>query len=99
MSTSATSSPAPVGVLDYSFGNFKLLVTADPGRVDNGLSREVTRPRGSHDLAVATFNVENLSAIDDDAKGHQPAAQIVNNLRSPDLIAIEEMQDNTGSGQ
>ena len=86
----------PVGVLDYSFGNFKLLVTADPGRVDNGLSREVTGPAGSHDLAVATFNVENLSAIDDDAKVNQLAAQIVNNLRSPDLIAIEEMQDNTG---
>ena len=86
----------PVGVLDYTFGNFKLFVTADPGRTDNGLAREVTGPTGPHDLAVATFNVENLSAIDSDAKVNQLAAQIVTNLRSPDLIAIEEMQDNTG---
>ena len=86
----------PVGVLDYAFGNFKLLVTANPGRADNGLVREVTAPAGSHDLAVATFNVENLSALDGDAKVNQLAAQIVDNLRSPDLVAIEEMQDNNG---
>ena len=86
----------PVGVLDYGFGNFKLLVTEDLGRVDKGLAREVTSPTGPQDLAVATFNVENLSAVDSDAKVNELASQIVNNLRSPDLIAIEEMQDNTG---
>jgi predicted extracellular nuclease len=86
----------PVGVLDQSFGAFKLLITADPGRIDNGLVQEVAEPAGPHDLAVATFNVENLSAADSDAKVSQLASQIVNNLRSPDLIAIEEMQDNSG---
>ena len=86
----------PVGVLDYSFGNFKLLVTADPGRVDNGLAREVTAPEGRHDLSVATFNVENLSPLDSEAKVAALAAQIVTNLRSPDIVAIEEIQDNTG---
>jgi predicted extracellular nuclease len=86
----------PVGVLDYSFGNAKLLVTADPGRADRGLAREVTAAAGPHDLRVATFNVENLSARDGDAKVNELAAQIVANLRAPDLIAIEEMQDNSG---
>ena len=86
----------PVGVLDYSFGNFKLLVTATPARVDNGLAPEVTAAAGPHDLAVATFNVENLAAVDTDAKVNALASQIVNNLRSPDLIAIEEMRDNNG---
>lgn len=86
----------PVGVLDQSFGAFKLLVTEDPGRVDNGLAREVAAGAGAHELAVATFNVENLSAADSNAKVNTLASQIVNNLRSPDLIAIEEMQDNSG---
>jgi predicted extracellular nuclease len=86
----------PVGVLDYSFGNFKLLVTADPGRVDNGLAREVAAPAAKQELSVATFNVENLSALDSDAKVNALAAQIVDNLRAPDIIAIEEMQDNSG---
>jgi predicted extracellular nuclease len=87
----------PIGVLDYGFGNFKLLVTSDPGRVDNGLVREATVPAGPHDLAVATFNVENLAAVDTDEKVNELASQIVNNLRSPDLIAIEEMRDNNGN--
>ncbi len=87
----------PVGVLDYSFGNFKLFLTADPGRVDNGLTREVTTEDTLHELSVATFNVENLSARSGDAKVNELARQIVVNLKSPDIIAIEEMQDNNGS--
>lgn len=87
----------PVGVLDYSFGNFKLFLTADPGRVDNGLEREVTTDDTLHELSVATFNVENLSARSSNAKVNELAEQIVENLQSPDIIAIEEMQDNNGS--
>jgi predicted extracellular nuclease len=89
----------PVGVLDQSFGAFKLLVTQDPGRVDNMLQREAASPAGPMDLAVATFNVENLSArdcVNEPAKVAGLADQIVTSLRSPDLIAIEEMQDNSG---
>ena len=86
----------PIGVLDYSFGNFKLLLSNEIARVDNGLVREVTAEAGPRDLTVATFNVENLSPLDNDAKVAELASQIVNNLRSPDIIGIEEMQDNTG---
>jgi predicted extracellular nuclease len=89
----------PVGVLDQSFGAFKLLVTEDPGRLDNHLAREVATAAGARELAVATFNVENLSArdcINEPDKVAGLAGQIVNSLRSPDLIAIEEMQDNSG---
>ena len=32
----------PVGVLDYSFANFKLLVETTPVPVSGGLAREVT---------------------------------------------------------
>ncbi|HET8778130.1 MAG TPA: lamin tail domain-containing protein [Candidatus Limnocylindria bacterium] len=87
----------PVGVLDYSFGNFKLFLTSDPGRVDNHLVRETTTEDTLHELSVATFNVENLSARSGDAKVNELAEQIVVNLKSPDIIAIEEMQDNNGS--
>ena len=46
---------------------------------------------------MATFNVENLdpSRRGDDARAWPRI--VVNNLRSPDLIGIEEMQDNTGA--
>ena len=52
-------------------------------------------PQGPHELAVATFNMENLDP-GDGAKFAQFALQIVNNLRSPDIIAVQEIEDNNG---
>lgn len=86
-----------VGVVDYSFSNFKLQLTQMPTVVSSGLARETTAVPRDQELAVATYNVLNLSATPADAA--QTAAlgeQIVNNLRSPDLIALQEMQDADG---
>jgi hypothetical protein len=84
-----------VGVMDYSFGNFKLYITSALTRVDGGIQREITRAPLDNEIVVATYNVENLDPSDGSFARH--AALIVNNLRSPDLIAIEEIQDNNGA--
>lgn len=94
---------APViGVLDYSFGMFKLNVTTALTPVDGGLTREVAAAPTAHEIAVATYNVENLSAA---GAGGNPTPQavfdrhadiIVRHLRAPDLVAIEEIQDDSG---
>ncbi len=84
------------GVLDYSFGNFKLNVTSALTRVDRGLVREATAIQSDHQIAVATYNVENLDPSDGSAFARH-ADLIVDHLRSPDLIAIEEIQDNDGA--
>jgi predicted extracellular nuclease len=86
-----------VGVLDYSFGNFKLNVTQPLTRDDNGLSPETTTPPSTGQLAVATFNVENLSPLDPPTKFAGLADEVVNHLLSPDVIALEEIQDNNGA--
>jgi hypothetical protein len=52
------------GIVDYTFGNFKLNVTASLTRVDNGLQRETTRAPFGWEIAVATHNVENLDPGD-----------------------------------
>jgi uncharacterized protein len=85
-----------VGVLDYSFANFKLQITQALTRVDEGLVREVTRAPHGMEIAVATYNVENLDPSDGPAAFGRHADLIVNHLHSPDLIAIEEIQDNDG---
>jgi predicted extracellular nuclease len=87
---------AAVGVLDYNFGNFELQLTSALTRVDSGLAREVTRPQAANELAIATFNVENLSPVDPPAKFARLADLIVDNLRAPDIVALEEIQDNDG---
>ena len=90
-------SAAAVGVMDYGFGNFKLQITAPLTGVSGNLPRESTTPAAPDQLAVATFNVENLDPGDGAAKFDTLAALIVDNLTSPDIIAIEEVQDNNGA--
>ncbi|MCX4683761.1 lamin tail domain-containing protein [Kitasatospora purpeofusca] len=92
-----TLSGATVGVLDYSFGNFKLLVTATPTVLPGGLAPETTAAPAAGELSTATFNVENLAPSDPQAKFDGLAAAVVTNLRSPDLVALEEIQDNSGA--
>jgi uncharacterized protein len=84
-----------VGVMDYSFGNFKLNLTAPLTRVDGGLQRETTRAPRDQEIVVGTYNVENLDPGDAGAFARH-AQLIVGNLHAPDLLAIEEIQDNDG---
>jgi uncharacterized protein len=85
-----------VGVMDYSFGSFKLNITAPLARVDGGLQRETTRAPRDQELVVGTYNVENLDPGDGGAFARH-AGLIVDNLRAPDLLAIEEIQDSDGA--
>jgi uncharacterized protein len=91
---------AVVGVFDYSFANYKLLVTeALPAVVSGDLVQEttplaVTLPQ---QLTIASMNVENLDAGDDPLKLSELAKIVVERLLSPDLIALEEVQDNNGA--
>jgi endonuclease/exonuclease/phosphatase family metal-dependent hydrolase len=85
-------------VVDYSFGNFKYLVTSSPTRIDNGLEREVTKRPDRKELSVGSMNVENLTFVDaNDQKFTNLANILVHNMRAPDIVAIEEVQDNDGA--
>lgn len=87
---------AITGVMDYSFGNFKLEVLAWPTTISGGLTQEIASAPIAGQISVATFNVENLDIGDGTAKFNTLASLIVTNLRAPDLIAVEEIQDNNG---
>jgi predicted extracellular nuclease len=86
-----------VGPLDYTFANYKLQATTTPVFTRSTIARETTRAPRDQELAVATFNVENLSINDSQAKFDELAGMIVTNLRAPDLIGIEEVQDDSGA--
>ena len=49
------------------------------------------------ELAVASMNVENLAATNPTTKFDRLAQILVNNMRAPDLVAVEEVQDNDGA--
>jgi predicted extracellular nuclease len=85
-----------VGPLDYSFANYKIQATTTPEFMASTIVRESATPPRDQELLVATFNVENLSVVNPQAKFDELAGIIVHNLKSPDLIGIEEIQDDSG---
>ncbi|MFJ3230477.1 endonuclease/exonuclease/phosphatase family protein [Streptomyces sp. NPDC086787] len=84
------------GPMDYNqFGGYTLVASRLGTLKSGGLQRETTRKQGRGELAVATYNVENLDPSDKTFEAH--AAAIVNNLKSPDIVSLEEIQDNNGA--
>jgi predicted extracellular nuclease len=89
---------ATVGPMDYDqFGGYLIAATTLGARRDNHLAAERTTAQGTDQLAVATYNVENLDPGDPQAKFDRLAAGVVTNLRSPDILAVEEIQDDNGA--
>ncbi|MGH3762666.1 endonuclease/exonuclease/phosphatase family protein [Actinophytocola sp.] len=86
------------GPVDYDqFGGYNIQATAIGELVDGGLEPERTRPQKPGELAVATYNVENLSPNDDQAKFDRLAQGMTSALASPDIVSLEEIQDNNGT--
>jgi predicted extracellular nuclease len=86
------------GPVDYSqFGGYTI-AAAQVGTVKhNDLPPVVATSQKSKQLAVATYNVENLAPGDPAAKYTRLAQGVVTNLAKPDIVAVEEVQDNTGA--
>ncbi|MEV4917186.1 endonuclease/exonuclease/phosphatase family protein [Streptomyces tirandamycinicus] len=86
------------GPLDFSqYGGYTLTARTLGTVQDRGLERERTRQERRGELSVATYNVENLDPSDPQEKFDALAAAVVENLATPDIIALEEIQDNTGT--
>ncbi|PWI43532.1 endonuclease/exonuclease/phosphatase [Streptomyces sp. ICBB 8177] len=91
--TGATSGP-----LDYNqYGGYTVVANAIGALKSGGIQPEVTRKQKADQLALATYNVENLAPSDPDSKFTALAHGIVHNLSSPDIVALEEIQDNDGA--
>jgi predicted extracellular nuclease len=89
-----------VGVLDYdNRGNFEIILTQAITVVDGGLEKEgPTDLAGDADsLTVGTYNVENLAGTTSAAKFTALGIDIAQLMRSPDIIALQEIQDNNGA--
>ena len=84
-------------VAHYSFGNFKYFVTSTPDVRLSTIRREVTQAPRKDELAVASMNVENLDPTDPPDKFEELARILVTNMKSPDIVAVEEVQDNNGA--
>lgn len=86
-----------VGIMDYSFGSYKLELIKKPVLSAENLAHEVLTENILKDqISVATYNVENLNALENPQHLKTLANHIVHNLKSPDILGLQEVQDNDG---
>jgi uncharacterized protein len=89
---------ATVGPIDWSkFGGYVLEASTLGAVQNNHLARVTAHPGAGGQLSVATYNVENLAPSDPDSKYQALAEGVVTNLATPDVVALEEIQDNSGA--
>lgn len=87
------------GVWDYSFGNYEILVTdqTPPTTTTQVISTTTTLVASDNQPTIATWNLRNLGGSAPQGEFDKRANQIVIKLKSPDIIALQEIQDNNGS--
>ncbi|QUP87087.1 lamin tail domain-containing protein [Exiguobacterium sp. PFWT01] len=92
-----------VGVVGYSFGNYKIQASLEDMKaafVKGDAQREKTFIEAEEDqLTIASYNLENFSnniKETSDEKALKLAKAFVNELNSPDIIGVTEVQDNDG---
>ncbi|MEL7646150.1 MAG: endonuclease/exonuclease/phosphatase family protein [Anaerolineaceae bacterium] len=86
-----------LGIMDYSFGNFKLQSTQKLRfEQGNNPAEAVSYTPAENELAFATYNVANFSPMVSPERLEALAKQIVFTLRSPDILALQEIQDDDG---
>ncbi len=94
------------GVVSYDFGYYQINPTEQIVTIeDSTLAPEVSEiTSGEETLTIASYNVLNLDPEDGDgdadiANGRfdEIASQIVNNMNAPDIIGLQEIQDNNGT--
>ncbi|KGX85567.1 5'-nucleotidase C-terminal domain-containing protein [Pontibacillus litoralis] len=88
------------GVMSYDYQNYKIYRDTNevlPPKEDGAFTPEITTiDQEEEQLTVAAYNIQNFSATSESAKVNKLATSIANNLQSPDVIALQEVQDNNG---
>jgi predicted extracellular nuclease len=90
-----------IGILGYDYSNYKVIPAGRMPGVTKGPSspEKTTIAYDENKLTIASFNIENYwddpsQAGSDKKRGI--AEKLVNNLKSPDIIGLIEVQDNNG---
>ena len=88
-----------VGVVDYDFGNYRVQPLSKPVLSQN----EALSPAPAQgtqqewQLAIATYNLENFNSLLDLERSRQIAEEIVDYLKAPDILVLQEVMDDDGS--
>lgn len=87
------------GILTYNDGNYKLAVSEELPSLEQhhyDADKATTLQETENGLRIASFNVENLGGDAKPEKVADIAEVIVDKLLCPDIIGLQEVQDNSG---
>lgn len=88
-----------VGVVDHDFGHYRVVIAEPLPPVVAGARppERSSLESGPGALTVATSNALNLGGDAPEERMARLARQIVDSLGSPDLVALQEIQDDSGA--
>jgi predicted extracellular nuclease len=93
-----TLSPV-TGVATYDFGNYRIIPDSNPTLTAGGLAKQVAAITGtSTRFTYADYNLENLEN-NQGARYTQLGLDIVNRLRTPDVLGLQELVVRNDAGQ
>lgn len=86
------------GIMSYSYGKYKILnknKLPDLLKGDNK-RKETSLEWDENSLHIASYNIENFYLEESEEKTKEIAKSIVKDLKTPDIVALVEMQDDDG---
>lgn len=85
-----------IGIIGYEYGNYRLIETNLP-QVEKAVDIKETTllVLTNNAIRFASYNVENLNRFDD-ARMKKVARQIARSMSAPDILVLEEVQDDSG---
>ena len=88
-----------VGVVDYDFGNYRVQPLSKPSLSLNEpfMPTEAQVVEDDLYLAVATYNLRNFNSLQEVERSRQIAWEIVEMLKAPDILVLQEILDDDGS--
>lgn len=88
-----------VGVVDYDFGNYRVQPLSKPSLSLNEpfMPTEAQVVEDDLYLAIATYNLRNFNSLQEVERSRQIAWEIVEMLKAPDILVLQEILDDDGS--
>jgi predicted extracellular nuclease len=85
-----------IGILGYEYGNYRILVTNNPSfSGSTGKPGNTESESGLNQIRLVTYNIHNFNRFDSD-KLEDIASQVVDDLGLPDILVLQEVQDDSG---
>ncbi len=84
------------GIVHYDYGIYRIMATGLPEIRPASRPSKTAVGQGEQSLSIASYNVLNLSAANKADRFESVAKSIVEDLGAPDIIGLQEIQDDTG---